>query len=161
MTTVAELKSETARILAPPPVLAVICMAAGYGLERLRPTTLIARSGFAAIWLSFAAFGVAAVLFLWSFLVLKKHRTPVDPYKPTRALVTTGPYRFSRNPLYLALLLVVLGFAVTRNSVWLALATVALLPLLHFGVIRREERYLQAKFGAEYNEYRARVRRWL
>jgi protein-S-isoprenylcysteine O-methyltransferase Ste14 len=103
-----------------------------------------------------AVFGVAA-----SRRELIKHHEHPNPYKPTSAIVTSGVYRRTRNPIYIAFMIVVLAAAVAANSVWLLLSIVVLFVLLEFGVVRAEERYLSGKFGAEYDEYRQRVRRWL
>jgi protein-S-isoprenylcysteine O-methyltransferase Ste14 len=85
----------------------------------------------------------------------------VDPREPTTAVVTDGPYRFTRNPLYLSMTLIYVGITALAN----ALAPVLLLPVvlqvMSRGVIEREEHYLERKFGAEYLSYKARVRRWL
>lgn len=84
-----------------------------------------------------------------------------NAYKPTRAVVTTGPYTFSRNPMYVSMILVYAGIALIVNTIWpLAFLPVAL-AALHYGVTRREERYLEKLFGDWYRQYRARVRRWL
>lgn len=92
---------------------------------------------------------------------LKRRGTPVDPRRSTTALVTDGPYRYSRNPLYLRVTLFHLSVAFLLNDVWLLAVLPPVLIVLHVGVVRREERYLEAKFGNEYREYKAKVRRWL
>ena len=76
------------------------------------------------------------------------------------AIVTEGPLRFSRNPLYLSLLGMYLGITLLFNALWPLLLVVPLLIVTHYGIIRREERYLEAKFGDPYRAYKARVRRW-
>jgi protein-S-isoprenylcysteine O-methyltransferase Ste14 len=87
--------------------------------------------------------------------------TPVPPYRPTARLVFSGPYRYSRNPDYIGQALVYVGVALVANSWWpLFILPVVVFVVQRF-VIEREERYLEAKFGQEYREYRARVRRWL
>jgi hypothetical protein len=75
--------------------------------------------------------------------------------------VTTGPFRWSRNPLYLANLIIYVGTTLVVDALWPFVLLVPLIALLEWGVIRREERYLSRKFGAPYDAYRARVRRWL
>ncbi|MGH8488876.1 MAG: methyltransferase family protein [Gammaproteobacteria bacterium] len=105
------------------------------------------------------ALGVLIAAFALS--ALHRARTPVNPYAPTTALVTGGPFRFSRNPLYLALTVIYLGAAGLLNSLWPVLLLPGLLWFMHWGVIIREERYLERKFGPAYQEYKARVRRWL
>jgi protein-S-isoprenylcysteine O-methyltransferase Ste14 len=87
--------------------------------------------------------------------------TPVPARKPTTAIVRTGPYRFSRNPIYLAFSLLQLGIAVWLNSWWLVATLAAAVALVHYIVIQREEQYLEARFGAEYRDYKVAVRRWM
>ncbi len=87
--------------------------------------------------------------------------TNISPLKPAISLVTSGPYRFTRNPLYLAMTLLFLGLTMLFNSWWGVILLVPLLVVLHWGVVRREERYLQLKFAEQYTEYRSRVRRYL
>ncbi len=80
---------------------------------------------------------------------------------PTTAIVRTGPYRFGRNPIYLAFSLLHLGIAIWVNSLWLIATLIAAVALMALVVIPREERYLEGRFGAEYRDYKASVRRWL
>lgn len=92
---------------------------------------------------------------------MKQAGTAIHPAHPTTTIVTGGPYRYTRNPMYLSLCLLHLGIGLLLNG---ALAVLFLIPLaltLHFGVIRREERYLVGKFGETYIVYQRRVRRWL
>jgi len=88
-------------------------------------------------------------------------KTTFDVRKPTSAIVTNGPYRFSRNPGYVSLTLLYGGIACLVNSLWVLLMVVPAVTVMHFGVIKREERYLEAKFGDEYREYKTTVRRWV
>jgi len=92
---------------------------------------------------------------------MKRAGTNVRPDQPSLHLVTDGPFRYSRNPLYLATLGLYGGVTLLVDAVWPALLLVPLLAVLRWGVIAREERYLEAKFGDEYRAYKARVRRWL
>jgi protein-S-isoprenylcysteine O-methyltransferase Ste14 len=91
----------------------------------------------------------------------RRARTNVETPKPALALVTDGVYARSRNPMYLAIGVLLAGVAALADSGWLALLLVPLLGVLRIGVIAREERYLDRKFGPPYRAYRARVRRWL
>ena len=104
---------------------------------------------------------VAIALFSYSVAQLRAAGTPVPARKPTTAIVRTGPYRFSRNPIYLAFSLFQLGIAIWVNSLWLLATLVGAVALVHCVVIRREEHYLERRFGAEYLDYKAAVRRWL
>jgi protein-S-isoprenylcysteine O-methyltransferase Ste14 len=96
-----------------------------------------------------------------AFRALSRAHTPVDPLKPTTALVTEGPFRYSRNPIYLALTLLYLGVALLINALWILLLVVPVLVVICYGVIAREEAYLARKFGDAYRQYTAQVRRWL
>lgn len=104
---------------------------------------------------------LAAALALWSRRAMVKVGTNIRPDRPTLALTVAGPYASTRNPMYLALCLLQLGVGLLLNG---ALPVLFVLPLaltLHFGVIKREERYLAAKFGESYLAYQRRVRRWI
>ena len=96
----------------------------------------------------------------WARATMRKAGTNINPNKPSLAIATQGPFRFSRNPLYLSLLGLYLGITLLFNTLWPLLLAVPLLFVAHYGIIRREERYLEAKFGDSYRTYRARVRRW-
>jgi len=104
---------------------------------------------------------VAAVLFFSSIGRFRAAGTPVPGNKPTTVIVRTGLYRFSRNPIYLAFSLLQLGIASWVNSLWLICTLIAAVALMAYIVIPREERYLERRFGAEYLDYKASVRRWL
>jgi protein-S-isoprenylcysteine O-methyltransferase Ste14 len=92
---------------------------------------------------------------------MKRAGTNVDPREPTTTIVTGGPYRFTRNPLYLSMTLVYAGITALANALPAALLLPAVLAFMRRGVIEREERYLERKFGDEYMDYKARVRRWI
>ena len=105
---------------------------------------------------------VLASLLLLGFSVqrFRAAGTPVPARKPTTAIVRTGPYQFSRNPIYLAFSLLQLGIAIWVGSWWLVATLAAAIAIIHYVVVPKEERYLEARFGAEYRDYQASVRRW-
>jgi protein-S-isoprenylcysteine O-methyltransferase Ste14 len=82
-------------------------------------------------------------------------------HQPAESIVDTGPYRFTRNPIYLSMVLGLIGLAIAFNSLWLLLTLVPFALVIRYGVVAREEAYLERKFGDVYRGYRARVRRWL
>jgi protein-S-isoprenylcysteine O-methyltransferase Ste14 len=92
---------------------------------------------------------------------MKRAGTNIRPDQPTLAIVTDGPFHFTRNPLYLAGTGIYVAIALLVNAFWPLLLLPPMLVMLHWGVVRREERYLETKFGDSYREYRARVRRWI
>jgi protein-S-isoprenylcysteine O-methyltransferase Ste14 len=104
---------------------------------------------------------VAVALFLSTVRTLRIAGTPVPGDRPTTAVVRSGPYRFSRNPIYLAFSLLHVGVAFWVNSLWLLLTLAPAVALMSLVVIPREERYLESRFPAEYLPYKAAVRRWL
>ncbi|MGH7863706.1 MAG: methyltransferase family protein, partial [Candidatus Binataceae bacterium] len=87
--------------------------------------------------------------------------TNVPTHLPVTALVTDGPYRYTRNPIYVALTLIYVGLAVLANTMWALVLLVPVLAVMHYGVVAREEAYLERKFGADYAKYREQVARWL
>jgi protein-S-isoprenylcysteine O-methyltransferase Ste14 len=91
----------------------------------------------------------------------KRSETSPKPHKPTRAIVTSGPFRYTRNPIYVSFTLVQLGVALWAASGWILLLLLPVLVTIRYGVIAREEDYLERKFGDEYVSYRRSVRRWL
>jgi len=94
-------------------------------------------------------------------LALRSAGTSVKPTQPTTAIVTRGTYRLTRNPLYVGLTCFFIGLTLAFDTGWGFVVLLPLLVVMHFGVVRREERYLEAKFGEEYRQYRGRVRRYL
>lgn len=104
---------------------------------------------------------VAAVLFLYAVRTFETAGTPVRANCPTTMIVRTGPYRYSRNPIYLAFSLLQIGIAFWVNSFWLLVTLMPAVVLMSFVVIPREERYLEAHFPSDYLPYKASVRRWL
>jgi protein-S-isoprenylcysteine O-methyltransferase Ste14 len=117
-----------------------------------RPTTLLTG------WLLLA---VGASLVLWAVRTFTRARTTLMPFKPASSLVTGGPFRFSRNPMYVGSTLIYIGLSLLLRMVWPLVLLPLVLTMLFALVVRREERYLAAAFEAEYAEYRRRVRRWL
>lgn len=103
----------------------------------------------------------AVLLFLLSYLEFRAAGTSVRGSKRSSMVVRTGPYRFSRNPIYLSFILFVLGLSVWLNTLWLLLTLVPAVGIIATVVIPREERFLDSVFGDQYLSYKASVRRWL
>ena len=141
-----------------PPLVWLVALLLGWWLHRFMP--LPAR-GNGIAWAGLIAVAVGVVLAVWSVLTLRAARTPVEPWKATRSIVERGPYAFSRNPIYLAFALVVLGLGIWINRLAVVAMVVPALLITDRVIVRREERYLTRKFGESYLTYRQRVRRWI
>lgn len=103
----------------------------------------------------------AVILFFYSGAKFRAARTPVPGNRPTTSIVRTGPYRFSRNPIYLAFSLLQFGLALWTGNLWMMATLVIAVALMAAVVIPREEEYLERRFGTEYRDYKASVRRWI
>jgi protein-S-isoprenylcysteine O-methyltransferase Ste14 len=152
-------KADNPGVVAPPPLIFAGVLGAGLLVNRLRPTPVLP-------WALSKVFGWPLVVFgfllgLWGFREMRRAGTNVDPYHPTTAIVEAGPYRYTRNPLYVGMALIYSGVAARANALPAALLLPAVLHLVDRGVVRREERYLEGKFGEEYLRYKGRVRRWI
>ena len=106
-------------------------------------------------------FALALALLAWAIATITRAGSNVPTNLPTTSIVDTGPYRFTRNPIYLSMVLGLIGLAIAFNSLWLLLTLVPFALVIRYGVVAREEAYLERKFGDVYRGYRARVRRWL
>jgi len=143
----------------PPPLFYVAAIGGGALLRRTAPLTIgWGAPRVLAAWLFVA---LSAGLFAWSFLWFARQKTTIIPNKPATALVLDGPFRFTRNPLYLALALLAAGAGLWLNTWWVFILLLPAVALVDRFVIAREEAYLRRRFGAEYDAYMARVRRWL
>lgn len=145
----------------PAPLVVAGCLGAGWLVHRVRPIRFLPDLGLwgpaagAAIALAALAIGLAGVR------EFHRRGTPTSPFHPSTALVTSGVFRFTRNPMYLGLVLVGLGAAVAFNSAALLGASLVLALLLQAAVIRPEERILSARYGAAFEKYRSETRRWI
>jgi protein-S-isoprenylcysteine O-methyltransferase Ste14 len=158
----AQTTRDNAGVIAPPPLISLAALLIGLGLDRLAPIGLIdavlpltARVvlavliGAAAIWI--AVRGITA---------FRRQGTPVNPGQPVAAIVTSGIFASTRNPLYQCQGLLLLALAIGFASDWAVLSVVPWAMAIHTGVVLREERYLEQKFGEDYRHYKARVPRY-
>jgi protein-S-isoprenylcysteine O-methyltransferase Ste14 len=152
----------TAGVIARPPLLFLAALLLGFALDRLLPFPFTVPGGDPVHWMvagSLILIGLAlAVAGIRNF---SRAATPVPTNEPTRALVTTGIHGWSRNPIYLGLFLVYGGIGIAARSPWALILTLALAITIRYGVVAREETYLERRFGDAYRDYKARVHRWL
>lgn len=155
----AETQRDIPGVIAPPPLILLGFILLGLALDFLRPLPLLPAQAQYAIG---AALIVIAGAFAFSAIALfLRAGTNVPTRRPATALVTAGPYRFSRNPIYTGMILLLLGVGVMVDSAWILAMAVPFALTIRYGVIAREERYLERKFGDEYRAFRGRVRRWI
>ncbi len=147
------------RVVAPPPVLFFGSFAVGVTLNAFWPLPLHVPVTLAA--LGAAAAGAGVLLALWAALTFRRAGTALEPGTAAAALVTHGPYQWSRNPIYVGMAAVCAGLALVVSTGWVLLALAPALVAVHFGVILREEHYLSQRFPHDYPAYQARVRRWI
>ena len=142
----------------PPPLMVVPCWAVAYTLHQFWPLAMPA-----SIWLQIAGIVLIAIglgMIVVIGLRFRKARTHIEPWKPSTALVTSGLFSFSRNPIYLAFCVITVGVGLLVNSLWVVISALPVAVLIQELVIRKEEAYLENQFGDEYLEYKNRVRRW-
>ena len=145
-----------------PPAVPVVAILAGIGLGRLWPIDLGIERAAPLLRNAGAVLIVAAIAFaVWAIVLFQRSGQNPEPWKPTPSIVERGPYRITRNPMYLAMVLVCLGFAIRRMDVWILALTPLAAWVLQKWVILPEEAYLERKFDDTYLAYRDRVRRWL
>lgn len=103
----------------------------------------------------------AGLITISAFRSMNRAHTTINPSQPTTAIVSDGVFSLSRNPIYLSLTLLYIGIALLFSALWALLLLLPLLVIMQIGVVKREEIYLERKFGSEYLHYKTRVRRWL
>ena len=152
----------TAGVIARPPVLFLVALLLGLALDHLLPVPVAGLEAGLVRWLS-----AGALIFVGLALAAAGIRdftaaaTPVPTNEPTRALVTTGIHGWTRNPIYLGMFLFYGGIGVAAQSPWTLILALPLAITIRYGVVAREESYLERRFGDAYRQYKARVRRWL
>ena len=152
----------TAGVIARPPLLFLAALLLGFVSDRLLPLPFLVPRIDLVHWViagSLILIGLA--LFAAGIRNFLRAGTPVPTNEPTRALVTSGIHGWTRNPIYLGMFLVYGGIGLAARSPWILILTLPLAITIRYGVVAREEAYLERRFGDAYRDYKARVRRWL
>lgn len=146
-----------------PPAIPLVTILAGVGLQRVWPIIVGAQvPALVRYWIGgFIVAGAVLLLGAWSVVLMRRSGTSVNPTKPTTQILQSGPYRITRNPMYLQMVIGCLGFAVLLMNVWILILTPLCWWLLQRLAIVPEEQYLERKFGATYTDYKRKVRRWI
>lgn len=146
----------------PPPLIFFGLLILGFIIEFYWPTRILTPAHAVVARTAGVLITIAGlVLFASAVGTFRSVGTSVVPMKPTTALALSGPYRFTRNPIYLAMAVVTAGIALLANALWPLMMTPILMVLLTYTAILHEERYLAMKFGEPYTTYMSRVRRWM
>jgi protein-S-isoprenylcysteine O-methyltransferase Ste14 len=150
--------ADTAQVIIRPPLAWGLAVIAGLALNWLVPLPF---ADLPAGWLGAMLFVLALALLAWAIVTVTRAGSNVPTYLPTISIVESGPYRFTRNPIYLGMVLGLIGLAIAFDTLWLLMMLVPFALVIRYGVVAREEAYLERKFGDVYRGYRSRVRRWL
>lgn len=144
-----------------PPVLLLAILAGAWGLGRVLPLAWPGTDDGGARMVGIGI-GVAGVLlFVWAALTLRRHQTTIHPDRGADHLVTDGPFRFRRNPIYIAHVMILLSIAEMTKNIWFAILALLYAALVTWLAVLPEERHLEAKFGDAYRAYKASTRRWI
>jgi len=152
--------TDNAQVLIRPPLAWGLAVLAGLALHWLAPRPVLP-ADLPAGWIGATVFVLALALVAWAIVTMTEAGSNVPTNRPTTTIVESGPYRFTRNPIYLGMFLGLTGLSLAFNDLWLLLMLVPFALVIRFGVVAREEAYLERKFGEVYRAYRTRVRRWL
>jgi protein-S-isoprenylcysteine O-methyltransferase Ste14 len=152
--------ADTAQVIIPPPLAWGLAIVAGLALKWLVPLPFLP-ADLPTGWLGAIVFVLALALGVWAIVTMTRAGSNVPTNLPTTTIVESGPYRFTRNPIYLGMFLVLTGLAIAFDNLWLLIMLLPFALVIRYGVVAREEAYLERKFGDVYLDYRSRVRRWL
>jgi protein-S-isoprenylcysteine O-methyltransferase Ste14 len=156
--------ADTANVIIRPPIAWALAILAGLALDWLIPLPFLpvaVPAGWPSAMVGAIVFALALALAAWAIVTMTRAGSNVPTTLPTTTIVETGPYRFSRNPIYLGMVLGLIGLAISFDTLWPLMTLVPFALVIRYGVVAREEAYLERKFGDVYRTYRSRVRRWL
>jgi protein-S-isoprenylcysteine O-methyltransferase Ste14 len=148
-----------AGVTIPPPLIYVVPLLLGLIIQKFRHVSILPKRLARPLGAVFLLAGLATNI--WGVRTMRGAGTSLNPTQPAKHLVTSGPFQFSRNPLYTGMTLIYLGITNLVNTIWPLIFLPAILLTMRRRVIAREEQYLERKFGNEYLEYKQGVRRWL
>ena len=154
-----ELTKDSPDVISCPPVIFLSALGLGLLLDWLFPAhCLLSQSWQVA---GGILGGTGTFIGFWGVRAFHRAGTNVRPDRPVTTLVTSGPFRYSRNPLYMALTVIYLGITLTSGSLWPLATLIPALAVVQWKIVRREEEYLESRFGNEYRAYKAQVNRWI
>ena len=153
--------SDGAKVRFPPPLVAILSLLLGVALGYVRRMPPMPIAGAARIALGVAIIIAGIVPAAWARIHFIRTGQSVIPWKPTPELIFGGPYRYTRNPMYVGLALMQIGIGIAFDNLWIALLALVTLVIIHVIAVGPEEAYLAQKFGDPYRQYMTRVRRYI
>lgn len=160
MSNIVQNNTDKPGVIAPPPLIYAVPLLTGLLLHALFPKKLLRFNGVARV-LGIILVGGGAGIASTGFREMQRTGTNVNPEQPATTIVTSGPFHYTRNPLYLSMTLLYAGISLLFNSAWPPMLLPLVLTIMNKDVIEREEHYLEHKFGQQYLNYKATVKRWL
>lgn len=152
-------KKDNPNVIAPPPLIFLSGLILGGIVSRFYPFPIFSRGDAIILGSCLIAAGLAIIVLIWR--QMNSAKTHIEPWKPTTKILDSAFYGYSRNPTYVAMAVIYFGASVLFNSIWFLPFLPFVLLIIYFGVILREEKYLESKFGEDYLSYKKRVRRWI
>jgi len=143
----------------PPPIVFILFMLIAYGINHFLAVRISHFSFLTYIGLFFITSGFTILLI--ASISFKRAQTNIKPWKPTTQIISSGIFAYSRNPIYLSFCAVTIGIGLMTNSLWITLSFIPSIVVIFFIAIKKEESYLENKFGQDYVAYKEKVRRWL
>jgi protein-S-isoprenylcysteine O-methyltransferase Ste14 len=150
---------DSPKVITLPPLVFLGGIVAGFIVDTFLPMPFVSESYDVRIGVALILIALATMA--WAVRAFNEAGTNVDVRQPAKKVVAQGPFQFTRNPMYVSMALFSIGAAIWLNSLWILLGLIIALIVTHYGVIVREEAYLEKKFGKEYSDYKAKVRRWI
>ena len=154
-----DINQDHAGVKIPPPVIYFGLVFLGWGMNKLFPAPIGVSFIFKCIGLIVVVMSIVLVAYV--AVIFKKENTEIKPWLSTRKIIDYGPYAFSRNPIYVFGCGIPLGLSLVFDSYWVLFSFIPALMIVYHTAVKKEECYLQKKFGEEYLNYKSRVRRWL
>jgi len=143
----------------PPPLVFLFWIITGYGIQQVWPLKIGSNSSYHLEGWILVMIGIITILTIKR--AFTRAGTSIEPWDPTSKIITTGFYAYSRNPIYISLCIVSMGIGILLNNIWVFISIIPSLFIIYFIAIKKEEVYLEEKFGDEYVQYKQKVRRWL
>ena len=152
-------KKDNPGVIAPPPLIFFSGLLIGGLVSWFYPSQFLPMGWGRILGIGLSVFGLAVIFIAW--LQMRQAKTSIEPWHPTTAILSSGVFSISRNPIYVAMVLGYVGVVLLFDLLWALPTLVLVLVVMHYGVILREENYLEQKFGEEYLSYKGKVRRWI